>query len=181
VSLDYLRNIAAACAALALLALPVCARPAANAKPVTNEIRITGNVEHGLTLSVDALRRLPAQHVEDRRAVGVPGSVTETVRRYTGCRLRDVLDAAVLTEKSPRDLRRSYVVASASDNYAVVFSWGELYNSPAGDDVLVVYEIDGAALPDSEGRIALFSLKDAKPGPRHVKWLSRVDVRLAPD
>ena len=70
-------------------------------------------------------------------------------------------------------------MASASDDYRVVFSWGELYNSPVGDGVLVVYEIDGAPLPDSEGRIALVSLKDARPGPRHVKWLAGVDVRLA--
>jgi hypothetical protein len=101
--------------------------------------------------------------------------------RVTGCRLRDVLDAAVLAEKVRRDLRKSYVIASARDDYAVVSSWGELYNSPIGDGVLVVDEIDGAPLPDSEGRIALVSLNDTRPGPRHVQWLARIDVRLASD
>ena len=43
------------------------------------------------------------------------------------------------------------------------------------------FEADGAQLPDSEGRIALVSLKDIKTGPRHVKWLARIDVRLAAD
>jgi hypothetical protein len=42
--------------------------------------------------------------------------------------------------------------------------------------VLVVYERDGAPLPDDEGRIALVSLKDTRPGPRHVKWLQAVEV-----
>ncbi len=121
------------------------------------------------------------QNVEDRRSAGVPGKAAETVRRFTGCLLRDVLDSAGLTEKVRRDLRKSFMVASASDDYQVVFSWGELYNSPVGDGVLVVYEMDGAPLPDGEGRIALVSLKDTKPGPRHVKWLARIDVRLAAD
>jgi hypothetical protein len=35
---------------------------------------------------------------------------------------------------------------------------------------------DGAPLPDDEGRIALVSLKDTRPGPRHVKWLQAVEV-----
>lgn len=169
------------CAALALCASPAWPQATADAKFVTQSLRVSGNVARPLTLSVDDLKRLPVQRVEDRRVVGAPGIAAETVRRYTGCLLRDVLDAAGLTEKARRDLRRSYVVASASDDYQVVFSWGELYNSPLGAGVLVVYEIDGAPLADSEGRIALQSLKDDRPGPRHVKWLSRVDVRIAAD
>jgi len=59
-----------------------------------------------------------------------------------------------------------------------VFSWAELYLSPIGDGVLVVYERDGAPLDDNEGRIALVSLKDTRPGPRHVKWLQSVELRV---
>jgi len=43
--------------------------------------------------------------------------------------------------------------------------------------VLVVYERDGAPLDDSEGRLALVSLKDTRPGPRHVKWLRSIELR----
>ncbi len=165
--------------ALALCASPAWSQAAVDAQFATRSLRVPGNVERPLTLSLDDLKRLPVQRVEDRRTVGGPGSATETVRRYTGCLLRDVLDAAGLTEKNRRDLRKSYVVAS--DDYRVMFSWGELYNSPLGDGVLVVYEVDGTPLPDGEGRIALQSLKDARPGPRHVKRLARVDVRIAAD
>jgi DMSO/TMAO reductase YedYZ molybdopterin-dependent catalytic subunit len=170
---------AAACAVWASCACPVLAQTVADAKFVRSEIRVGGNVERVLVLSVEDLQRIPVQHLEERRIVGAPGNGTESLRRFTGCRLRDVLDAAVLTERTRRDLRRSYVVAAASDGYEVVFSWGELYNSPAGDGVLVVYAIDGAPLPDGEGRIALVSLNDTRPGPRHVKWLARIDVRQA--
>jgi hypothetical protein len=79
-----------------------------------------------------------------------------------------VLAAAKPTESRPRELRKSYVVATASDEYEVAFSWVELFVSPVGDSVLVVYERDGAPIPDDEGRIALVAVTDTRPV-RHVK------------
>jgi hypothetical protein len=92
--------------------------------------------------------------------------------------LRDVLAAAKPVEGKPHELRKSYVVAGASDGYEVVFSWAELFISPVGDNVYVVYERDGAPLSDDEGRIALVVLTDARPV-RHVKWLSTLMLRTA--
>ena len=40
---------------------------------------------------------------------------------------------------------------------------------------------DGAALADTEGPLALVSLKDTRPGPRHVKWLRTIEVRALTD
>jgi hypothetical protein len=57
----------------------------------------------------------------------------------------------------------------------------ELFNTAVGDGVLFVYERDGKTLSDDEGRIALVSLKDTRPGPRHVKWLASLDVVRVPD
>ena len=42
--------------------------------------------------------------------------------------------------------------------------------------MLIVLERDGKPLDDREGRIALISLKDTRTGPRHVRWLERLDV-----
>jgi hypothetical protein len=36
-------------------------------------------------------------------------------------------------------------------------------------------------LDDSEGRIALVSTEDDRIGPRHVKWLGRIEVRRISD
>ena len=55
--------------------------------------------------------------------------------------------AAKPVESKPRELRRSYVVASASDGYEVVFSWAELFVSPVGDSVYIVYERNCAQRP----------------------------------
>jgi hypothetical protein len=70
------------------------------------------------------------------------------------------------------------VLATASDGYEAVFSWAELFISPVGDSVFVVYERDGAPLADDEGRIALIVTTDQRPV-RHVKWLQTLTLRAA--
>jgi len=151
---------------------------------VTTTLTVKGSVERETVFSLDELKRLPVQRVEDVRSVrdssgAAPAS--ETARRYVGCLLRDVLERAKPQEKRRLDFRKSVVIATASDGYRVVFSWAEIYLTPVGDGVLVIYERDGAPLADDEGRIALVSLKDTRPGPRHVKWLQSIELRTIPE
>ena len=124
------------------------------------------------------LQRYPAHQVEYVPRNSVEEKGAGPARRYTGCLLRDVLAAAKPTESKPRELRKSYVVATASDGYEVVFSWAELFVSPVGDNVFVVYERDGAQLPDDEGPIALIAITDMRPV-RHVKWLRSLTLHAA--
>jgi len=173
-------RVAALAACLFLTATAWLPALAQSQGPGAATLTVKGNVEHELALSIDELKRLPAQRIEDVRVVREQGSTTttpEAARRYTGVLLRDVLDRAKLTEKNRFDLRRSVVIATATDGYRAVFSWAELYLSPIGDGALVVYERDGAALADTEGPLALVSLKDTRTGPRHVKWLRSIEVR----
>ncbi len=166
-------------ALVALAALAFAAAVAAQAPPATTTLSVSGNVAQPLTLTIDDLRRYPAHRVEYSPRGGMSESTAaERSRHYTGCLLRDVLNAAKPTEGKPRDLRKSYVLASASDGYEVVFSWAELYVSPLGDSVFVVYERDGAPLTDDEGRIALVATSDLRPA-RHVKWLRALTLRTA--
>lgn len=137
-------------------------------------------MENKLTLTVADLRRLPITRLEEVRQLreaGVAAKEPAQTRSYSGVLLRDVVTAAKPVEKGPHDLRRSVVVATASDGYQAVFSWSELYLSANGDGALVVFERDGAPLPPDEGPLALVSLRDTKPGPRHVKWLTKVEAR----
>jgi len=149
-----------------------------------NTLQVRGNVERELTLGISDLKGLAVQRVEDVRQIklaGATGESSERKRSYTGVLLRDVLASAKPVEKQRHELRRSIVVAKATDGYLAVFSWAELFLSPIGDGVLVVFERDGAPLPESEGPLALVSLRDTQPGPRHVKWLQKVDIRRVSD
>lgn len=136
---------------------------------VTTRLEVTGEVRRKLSLSVEDLRGL-AQRRGQTSAGG-----------YGGIRLTDLLEEADIRRDARHALRRTYVVATASDGYHAVFSWGELFNTPIGRDVLVALERGGSPLQDGEGKIALISLADEKIGPRHVKWLSRIDVRRVPE
>ncbi len=164
---------------LALLALCAsCQIAAQTTRPVTTTVTVSGNVSKSLSLTVADLKHYPVHQIDyvppqtEHQAGGEPA------RQYTGCLLRDVLAAAKPVESKPHDLRKSYVVARASDGYEVVFSWAELFVSPVGSNVYVVYERDGAPLAEDEGRIALVVLTDMRPI-RHVKWLSALIVRAA--
>lgn len=171
-----------ALAALAVLAaFSATASEESDSRRVTTTLAVRGNIAIPMSLTVAELGKFAVHRVDDTRVVRGQGGNAEATRRFAGCRLRDVLDAAKLTERDHHDLRRTIIVATASDGYKAIFSWAELFNTTIGDGVLVVYERDGAPLGNDEGRIALVSLSDTRPGPRHVKWLATIDVVRVPD
>ncbi len=98
-----------------------------------------------------------------------------------GVRLLAVLEQAGLAERDRLDWRKAVVIAIARDGYRAVFSWPELANTAAGAQVMVAYERDGSPLAAQEGPLALHAPGDTRTGPRHVKWLHRVDVRILRD
>ena len=139
------------------------------ASSMSTQLVVTEEVQKPLTLSVDDLRAI--------------GKQKEWVQlgTYGGVRLTDLLNLAGIRQDTPRALRRTYVVASATDGYQAVLSWGELYNAPGGKSVLVALDRDGVPLRDGEGRFALVAQADDRFGPRHVEWLSKIDVRQVPE
>ncbi len=173
------RTLAGVLIAIVALAAPVCVIAQNTPRPATALV-VEGDVGHRLSLAVADLRRLPVRQIEDVRQIrvgGAPAPESGATRRYAGVLLRDVIAAAKPVEKERHDLRRSIVVATATDGYMTVFSWAELFLSPIGEGAMVVFERDGAPLAASEGPFAIVSLKDTQPGPRHVKWLERLELR----
>jgi len=162
--------------ALALL----CAAAQAAAQVVTTELEVVGEVKAGLTLNVDGLRSIGMLSARNLPAAA-SNALAEPYRQYSGVLLTELLDKAGLRSERKDDWRRLYVVATASDGYKAVFSWGELFNSRIGRGLLVVFERNGKPIDDSEGRIALLSTEDDRMGPRHVRWLKRIEVRRIAD
>lgn len=141
-------------------------------------LHIQGNVTQPLTMSIDDIKRLPRHAATiTPRSDNAAGVKVRSIE-YQGALLRDILVAAKPVEHEPRELRRSYVVASARDGYTVVFSWAELFVSPAGDSVLVAYQRDGEPLSQGEGPLAVVSGVDTSAA-RHVKWLESIELRAA--
>ncbi|MGZ8288511.1 MAG: molybdopterin-dependent oxidoreductase [Telluria sp.] len=171
-------------AAVVALTVPaaVCAAPEVPdpSKYMTSSVAVSGSVETKLALRVDDLRNFPPQQVIEltlpvRR--GAPAG--HEPQRVKGVRLRDVLSRAAVVTHHYNDVKKMIIVASASDGYKVVFSWNELFNTPVGDGVLVIFERDGKPLANTEGQIALVSAADFRAGSRHVKWLQSIEIRKA--
>lgn len=143
----------------------------------SDSVEVRGAVKIALRLTPDDLRASPAEQIGEftqTRRTG-SGESSSTVR---GVKLTAVLDRAGLAKQDNNDWKSAVVVATATDGYRVVFSWPELFNSPLGANVLVLFERDGQPLAAQEGRIALMSGGDQRLGPRHVRWLRTVEVRL---
>ena len=169
----------AVCATALLLALAL-AQSFAGATEPNNVMRIEGDVQRPTSIGVEALRTFaaPAQ-LTFTSSREVAGKKQQSVVR--GVSLRAILEQAGLAERDRFDWRKAVVIAIARDGYRAVFSWPELFNTEPGAQVMLAYERDGAALGAGEGPIALHAPGDIRTGPRHVKWMARVEVRVLRD
>jgi cytochrome c551/c552 len=164
-------------AKLAKWVLSIKEEIADTSKFVTESITVSGAVEQPLKLSVADLRQFPPQQVGEVPVVCQSGANLGKLENLKGVLLRDILEKAKVVSHSHNDVKKMVIIAVASDDYKVVFSWSEVFNSPIGEGVMVFFEKNGLPLADDEGRIAMVSSKDIRTGPRHVKWLKSIEVR----
>jgi len=146
----------------------------------SDQLTITGAVARPLTFKVDDLKAFPADQISTLTLARRVDD-KETSSTVRGVRLTSLLERAALVEADHNTWKHTFVIATATDGYQVVFSWPELFNTDVGPGVLVIFERDGAPLGDREGRLALVSGKDTRAGPRNVHWLAHVDVRIVTD
>lgn len=169
-------------ALLALISLSACANTKHEHKKlttefVTTELVVTGAVESPLRLTVSDLRKLTQHEVNMGQLVCQSGDKVGDLGKIKGVRLKDIIEKAVVKTEEHNDVKKMVIIATASDDYKVVYSWTEIFNSPLGDGVIVFIEQNGKPLSDEEGKIAMVSTKDTRTGPRHVKWLNGIEVK----
>jgi len=164
------RAFSAAWCALALACTAVTA--------TADELAIAGDVKRPVSLGVTALREFPAAAQTGYRASREVAGQAPSAIEVRGVRLLALLQHAGLAERDRLDWRKTVVIAIARDGYRAVFSWPELANTAGGEQVIVAYERDGAPLAASEGPFAIHAPADTRTGPRHVKWLQRLEVRI---
>lgn len=162
------------------LALGLACALVASAALAQDGVSVSGDVKQAITLSANDLRAFDAKAQRELRERRDAGSVQrDTTLR--GVSLAAVIERAGLAERERLDWRKTVVIAIARDGYRAAFSWPELVNTDGGALVMVAYERDGRALADDEGPLALVAPADQRPGPRRVKWLQRIDVRILRD
>lgn len=140
-------------------------------------LEVTGQVATPLLLDRKQLLALKRVDFTENRSVEQGGKSVVLSVTYQGVLLRQLLDIAGL-KPDRREIRKAVVLLTARDGYQASFSWGELYNSQVGDGVVLVLRHGADELLDTDGAPSLRSLQDLRPGPRHVRWLSKVEVLL---
>jgi hypothetical protein len=153
--------------------------------PVDKEPRAAGTLlvvdvagKATLELGTPELAALPAATIKQRQVVSSgAGDPTERSVTFSGHLMREVLLRAGFGSPSDRGARFAMIEAVATDGYRAVFSWGELFNTAVGDQVLVIESQDGRQLDALAGPLALRSLADLRPGARHVRNLCALVVR----
>ena len=166
-----LRAVGVCLAATLPLSDSVFAQTAAGAQNAASaQLQVSGDVKTPLTLSlteIKAMRHIRVDvQTEDGRTVmydGVP--VTELLTR-AGATLGNALRGAALT---------TYVVASASDGYQVVFSLAELDDGLTAIQIIIADAAGGQPLAATQGPLRLVAPKDSKPA-RSVRMLQRLEV-----
>lgn len=169
--------LAAAAAAPGLALAQACP---SDATPRTAGTLLTVQGAGAATLALDAavLAALPQTTLTQRQSVtSSSGAADERRLSYGGVLLRDLLTRAGLDAARDHGARVAVVEAVATDNYRAVFTWGELFNTTVGEQVIVIAAQDGQPLDAAAGPLALRSLADLRPGPRHVRNLCALIVR----
>ena len=163
-----LMTLAAALAAL-LLGADAAATQAPVAQAPATTLKVTGDVETPLALTEADMKALPRTKVEikeEGRGVIYEGVSVGEILKKAGIPVGTGMRGKVLA---------SYVIASASDGYQVVFSLGELDQALSNSDIIVADTVDGKPLLADQGPFRLVTPKDSRAA-RSVRMLDRLDV-----
>ena len=142
-------------------------------------LAVVGQERTPLGLTRGDLLALARKEFTETRKLTQDGKESVRAIRFQGLLLRDVLERAGFNP-DPRTLRKAIVLVTAKDGYQASFSWGELYNSSLGDGVILVLRQDDDELLESDGLPGLRSLHDLRSGPRHVRWVTQIELILPP-
>jgi hypothetical protein len=114
-----------------------------------------------------------------QRIVKVHNEHTRADETYVGPTLGDVLARAgfVASKTTQREMLRSYVEATGTDKYWVLYSLTEVEPSEHEGDVIVATGMNGGSL-GADGALKLVSSEDKKPQ-RWVRNLTAITVKAA--
>jgi DMSO/TMAO reductase YedYZ molybdopterin-dependent catalytic subunit len=161
---------------LALLSiLSVGWRALAQGTAPSPTLKIDGNVATPLELSLADLKSMPRQTLKvfnphEKKTEVYQGVPLQELFRRAGVPHGEQLRGALMT---------TYVLATASDGYRVVFSLAELDPGIQDSDVIVADTLNGAALGPGQGPLKLVAPRDKRPA-RWIRMLKSLTLLQPP-
>jgi hypothetical protein len=143
----------------------------------TDSIRIFGMVDSVFTISFEEIARSDKSDLGNFKVTNHRGEFKKEYRDAEGVKMLTILEKIKIRVEKPRELSEFYLIFRASDGYAVVFSWNEVFNTEIGKSLYIVTAADGKHLAESSDRILMISAKDFNTGRRHIKNLYSIEVK----
>ncbi len=139
-------------------------------------LRISGRVTSPLVLGIEQLRAMDILDLENRPMICGSGEPKGQIGNCRGILLADIINRAKVVVTDHNDTKKMYVIAASDDGYKAVFSWQEIFNSPNGDSIVVLFEKNGNPLYEEGDEVDLLSARDHLSGPRYVKRLKNIEI-----
>ncbi|QKF82770.1 hypothetical protein [Halarcobacter ebronensis] len=132
-------------------------------------LSIQGDIKEPYSLDEKEFNLLTHTTLKDVSVVCASGEEKQKPKDLNGVLLMDLVQKAKVAIKSKKKLNQIIVLAKATDDYAVAFSYNEIFNTDIGNSIIVVYE---------NNSFSLYSKKDFLTGPRHVYSLDEIQIKL---
>ena len=143
----------------------------------TDSIRIFGVIDSAFTVSFEEIVRSDKSDLGNFKVTNHRGEFKKEYKNVEGVEMLTILEKIKIRVEKPRELSEYYLIFRASDGYAVVFSWNEIFNTEIGKSLYIVTATDGKSLTESSDRILMISTKDFNTGRRHIKNLHSIEVK----
>jgi hypothetical protein len=145
--------------------------------PVTSSITIEGQIKKSIVLELNDIKKFNTVSLDSVRITNHLMEYRKTIKNIKGILLKDILSKIEFDVSSPKLMSEFYIICVATDNYKVVFSWNEIFNSDLGKQAMIIVAADGMAAENRDDRIALLSPSDYATGRRYVKGLQKIIIQ----
>jgi hypothetical protein len=146
------------------------------AQQTSQSFTVSGEVLKEETIDIVKLNTFKKQHLDSLRIYSHDMQPKGLMKNINGVLLRDILSAIPLNNENPKVLSQYFIECEATDGYIVLFSWNEIFNSEAGNHVMIITDKNGTELSNLDDHIALISPTDRATGRRYVKWLNKIII-----
>lgn len=137
---------------------------------------IEGKVKKPLTVTLDNLSAYKSVSLDSMTIFNHLMQRKSSIKNIKGVLLKEILTKVEIDAASPKILSEYYFVFTATDHYKVVYSWNEIFNSPTGNQLMVLKSYDTDSAKPEKGNIAIITPSDFATGRRFVKGLSKISI-----
>lgn len=139
---------------------------------------VSGRVSAPVRFDRDRLLAMDQAEVHDILLACGSGDPKGRLTQCRGVLLSDVINQVEVIATGHNDTKKMFIVAEADDGYKTVFSWQEIFNTTVGEGVMVLLERNNRPVHGDSGAVDLISTRDHLSGPRFVKRLARIVIRM---